>query len=398
MEFANAKKAWVYIFVIAAVFFFIAIPANALGIPKDNNSDNSLLEERLNNDEIRTVEDAIDDSLHNTDIYKSYNITAEDILRGALGGSLIKDLGGVPKLFASVFGNELKTNLALILKLFAIMLLGAVIRALQPLQSGIPNEAAKLGINGVIILIASVSFGSMVSYAANAIESMQNVASIAMPALIALMASSGQIVTVSAIQPLLLIAVNIACQIFKTILLPLSVSAGLLFLIDGVSDRFNLKTLAKLFKSCTIWVTGVVTLFFSIAVSIQKIASTSVDAVTLKTTKFAISTFVPVAGKYMADAADTIILCASAVRNAVGILTVTGLILICLIPFIKVFIIMLALRLAAAFGAPICDESICDALEEASGCLSAMLGVMGASLFVLILLTGALMNSGGLLR
>lgn len=398
MEFANAKKAWVYIFVIAAVFFLIAIPANALGIPKNNNSDNYLLEERLNNDEIRTVEDAIDDSLHNTDIYKSYNITAEDILRGALGGSLIKDLGGVPKLFASVFGNELKTNLALILKLFAIMLLGAVIRALQPLQSGIPNEAAKLGINGVIILIASVSFGSMVSYAANAIESMQNVASIAMPALIALMASSGQIVTVSAIQPLLLIAVNIACQIFKTILLPLSVSAGLLFLIDGVSDRFNLKTLAKLFKSCTIWVTGVVTLLFSIAVSIQKIASTSVDAVTLKTTKFAISTFVPVAGKYMADAADTIILCASAVRNAVGILTVTGLILICLIPFIKVFIIMLALRLAAAFGAPICDESICDALEEASGCLSAMLGVMGASLFVLILLTGALMNSGGLLR
>ena len=56
---------------------------------------------------------------------------------------------------------------------------------------------------------------------------------------------------------------------------------------------------------------------------------------------------------------------------------------------------MLSFRLAAAFGAPVCDESICDALEDASGCMTAMLGIMGASLFVLVLLTGALMNLGG---
>ena len=398
MEAAYAGNTRKYILFILAVFFFMANPVNAMAEQGNSIAENFIVQERLNNDEIKKVEEAIDESLQDTDIYRKYNITAEDILKGASEGTLMKNFRGLSKLIMHVFGNELKTNVTLILRLFAIMLLGALIRSLQPLQSGIPNEAAKLGINGVIILIASVSFGSMATYASNAIESMQNVASMAMPALIAFMASSGQIVSVSAIQPLLLVGVNMACQLFKNVLLPLTVSAGILFLIDGVSERFNLNTIAKLFKSCTTWVTGLVTLLFSIAVTIQKIASSSVDAVALRTTKFAIGTFVPVAGKYMAEAADTIILCASAVRNAAGILTAAGLILICIIPFIKVFIIMLSFRLAAAFGAPVCDESICYALEDASGCMTAMLGIMGASLFVLVLLTGALMNLGGLLR
>ena len=99
----------------------------------------------------------------------------------------------------------------------------------------------------------------------------------------------------------------------------------------------------------------------------------------------------------MTDAAETILLCTSAVRNIAGILTVIGLGLVFVIPFIKVFVVMIAFRLAAVIGAPICDESICDALTDSAGCISIMLGIMGASLFVIILLTGSLMNSSGVM-
>ena len=283
----------------------------------------------------------------------------------------------------------------LIIQLLAIMLLGAVIRALQPLENGIPNEVAKLGVNGILIIVAAVSFGSVVDIAKTTIETMQYVASLVMPALIALMAASGRIVTVTAMQPLMLVGVNIACQIFKTVLLPLTVMAGILFLVDSVSERFKLNTLAKLLRSCAVWITGAITLMFSIFMSIQKIAGSSIDAVTVKTTRFAIGTFIPVAGKYMTDAAEAILLCTAAVSNIAGILTVIGLGLVFVIPFIKVFVIMIAFRLAAAIGAPICDESICDALTDSAGCISIMLGIMGASLFVIILLTGTLMNSSG---
>lgn len=188
-----------------------------------------------------------------------------------------------------------------------------------------------------------------------------------------------------------------ACEIFKTVILPLTVMAGTLFLVNSMSERFKLSTLAKLIKSSAVWITGTITLVFSILITIQKIAGSSIDAATIKTTRFAIGTFIPVAGKYMTDAAETILLCTSAVSNIAGILTVIGLGLVFVVPFIKVFIIMMAFRLAAALGSPICDESIYDALSDTASCISVMLGIMGASLFVIILLTGTLMNSAGVM-
>lgn len=356
-----------------------------------------IIENKLKSVDIRSIRDAMDEEIEKMPIAKSY-FSSQDILDGALRGRPADSLKNLPKILLSVLGEEVKANLALVLQLFAVMVLGAVIRSLQPLGSGIPNEVAKLTVNGVLIVISAVSFGSIVKTAMTTIESMQSIASVAMPALFALMASSGRIVSVSAMQPLMLFGVNAACQLLKTVFLPLTVMAGLLFLVDSVSERFKVKNLAKLLKSGAVWATGILTMVFSVIVSVQKIASSSVDAVTLKTTRFALGSLVPVAGKYMADAADTIILCTTAAGNVAGILTVTVLIVVSVIPFIKVFVIMLALRLAAAFGSPICDENVCEAIEEAAGCLSVIMGIMGAALFVIILLAGTLMNASGVMK
>jgi stage III sporulation protein AE len=391
-------KAILTVFIFITAFTVSKPEAFAQNEPEVSGISENIIEEKLNSSEVDSVKKAVDEALQKTEISGAYGFNSEDLLTDALKGNPIKNLKGLPKIMLSVLGKEIKANLALILELFAVMLLGAVIRAMQPLEDGIPNAAAKLSVNGVMVVIASISFGSVAETARSAIESMQNVAAIAMPALIAMMASAGQIVSFTAIQPIMLFAVNTACQLCKTVLLPLAVMSGIIFLVDSVSERFKLKTLAKLLKSCTSWLTGAVALLFSILISIQKLAGGSVDAAAIKTTKFAINTFVPVAGKYMSEAAETILICTSAVRNAAGAITVIGLGLVVINPFIKVLVIMLSFRLAAALGSPICDECTSNALEDAAGCISLMIGIMGASLFVLILLTGAMMSSVGLMK
>lgn len=385
------------ILIFLAVLFTSTPVAASLRADTESVITEDIIEEKLRNNEIKTVKDTVDKALSKSQISKAYNLNAEEIIKNSLKGKPVESLKGLPKILLAILGKEIKINLVLIIQLIAIMLLGAVIRALQPLEKGIPNEVAKLGVNGMLVIVAAVSFGSVVDIAKTTIETIQYIASLVMPALIALMAASGRIVSVTAMQPLMLVGVNFACQVFKTVLLPLTVMAGILFLVDSISERFKLNTLAKLLKSCAVMITGTITLVFSIFMSIQKIAGSSIDAVTIKTTRFAIGTFIPVAGKYMTDAAETILLCTSAVSNIAGILTVIGLGLVFVIPFIKVFVIMIAFRLAAAIGAPICDESICDALTDSAGCISIMLGIMGASLFVIILLTGTLMNSSGVM-
>lgn len=393
----NRNKIRFSIFVFLIVLFTSTPVAASLRADTESVITEDIIEEKLRNNEIKTVKDTVDKALSKSQISKAYNLNAEEIIKNSLKGKPVESLKGLPKILLAILGKEIKINLVLIIQLIALMLLGAVIRALQPLEKGIPNEVAKLGVNGMLVIVAAVSFGSVVDIAKTTIETIQYIASLVMPALIALMAASGRIVSVTAMQPLMLVGVNFACQVFKTVLLPLTVMAGTLFLVDSISERFKLNTLAKLLKSCAVMITGTITLVFSIFMSIQKIAGSSIDAVTIKTTRFAIGTFIPVAGKYMTDAAETILLCTSAVSNIAGILTVIGLGLVFVIPFIKVFVIMIAFRLAAAIGAPICDESICDALTDSAGCISIMLGIMGASLFVIILLTGTLMNSSGVM-
>lgn len=373
------------------------IPSFCTQSSEDNQAtiNANILEDKLGIDEIENVKDAVDKALTDSNISNGYSITSEEILNDSIKGNPLKSLEGLSKTLLGLLGKEVKANIALIIQLFAIMLIGAVIRAMQPMDGGLSNEAAKLAVNGVLIIIAAVSFGSMVDIARSTIDSMQQISSLAMPAMLALMASSGKIISVAAIQPIMFVVVNGANYLFKTVLLPITVMAGILFLVDSISERFKLRTLAKLLKSITVWATGIMTLILSILISVQKIASSSVDAVTIRTTKFALGTFVPVAGKYMADAAETILMCTSAASNFVGILAIIGLGVIFAIPFIKIFVIMISFRLAAAFGAPICDEAICDALEDSSECFTVMLGIMGASLFGNILLAGTMMQLGG---
>lgn len=385
------------VFLFLIVFLLSTTEAFCLSNSSGANISNELMGQQMNNSEIKNIQDTIERALSGSDLAKEFRFSSQEILDNALKGMPMENLKGIPKALFAILGKEVKSNFVLIIEMYCVMLLGTVIRALQPTESGIPGQVAKLSVNGVLVIMAAVSFGSVSQVVLTTIESMQNIASLVMPALFALMAASGRIVSVTAMQPIMLIGVNTACHVFKTILLPLTVMAGVLFLVDSVSERFKLKTLAKLLKSCSVWFTGAITLAFSIAVSIQKLASGTVDQVAVKTTKFAIGTFIPVAGKYMSDAADTILLYTSAARNAAGVLTLIGLGLIFIVPFIKVFIIMMALRLTAAFGAPLCDECICDGLEDAAGCLSVILGIMGASLFVLVLLTGTFMNSSGLM-
>ncbi len=388
------------IFIVSIVICFVfmsCIPSFCTQSSEDNQAtiNANILEDKLGIDEIENVKDAVDKALTDSNISNGYSITSEEILNDSIKGNPLKSLEGLSKTLLGLLGKEVKANIALIIQLFAIMLIGAVIRAMQPMDGGLSNEAAKLAVNGVLIIIAAVSFGSMVDIARSTIDSMQQISSLAMPAMLALMASSGKIISVAAIQPIMFVVVNGANYLFKTVLLPITVMAGILFLVDSISERFKLRTLAKLLKSITVWATGIMTLILSILISVQKIASSSVDAVTIRTTKFALGTFVPVAGKYMADAAETILMCTSAASNFVGILAIIGLGVIFAIPFIKIFVIMISFRLAAAFGAPICDEAICDALEDSSECFTVMLGIMGASLFGNILLAGTMMQLGG---
>ena len=92
--------------------------------------------------------------------------------------------------------------------------------------------------------------------------------------------------------------------------------------------------------------------------SLEGTLSSSVDGLTAKTTKAAVSTFIPVVGKVLGDSVDTVLGCASILKNAVGIVGVVVLLAICIAPIVKLTILTITYYLASAICQPIADERI----------------------------------------
>ena len=118
---------------------------------------------------------------------------------------------------------------------------------------------------------------------------------------------------------------------------------------------------------------------------------------TVKTTKAAISNFVPVVGKILGDAVDTVMGCSNILKNALGTVGVIVIIGICVLPIIKLTMITITYHITAAICQPIADAKIVDLLSQIGDTfkiLLAMLISISVMLIIGITLVIKISNSG----
>ena len=120
-------------------------------------------------------------------------------------------------------------------------------------------------------------------------------------------------------------------------------------------------------------------------VSLEGTLASSVDGITAKTAKTVVSSTVPVVGKILGDAVDTILGCGIILKNAVGIVGVIIVTGICIMPIIRLAIIFLSYKLLAVISEPIADKNIVELLEQIGDIFKIFLGVLCALSFMLII-------------
>ena len=215
------------------------------------------------------------------------------------------------------------------------------------------------------------------------------------------MMTTGSITSASVVQPILLFLINFIGNIITSVLLPLILIGTALGIISKVSSRIQIDKISKYFKSTTVWILGIsLTLFVGI-LSLEGSLTSTVDGITAKTAKAAVSNFIPVVGKILGDAVDTVIGCSNILKNAVGIVGVIVVIGICIVPIIKLAILMATYYLASAVCQPIADEKIIALLSQIGDTfkiLLAMLVSVSVMLIIGVTLVVKISNSGLMYR
>lgn len=123
--------------------------------------------------------------------------------------------------------------------------------------------------------------------------------------------------------------------------------------------------------------------------------------ITAKTTKAAVSNFIPVVGKILGDTVDTVMGCSSILKNAIGVVGVIIIIGICIIPIIKLTILTITYYIATAVCEPIADSKIISLLGQVSDTFKILLGILCAISVMLIIgitLVIKISNSGLMYR
>lgn len=262
-----------------------------------------------------------------------------ELLNSAISGKIDnKKLGNS---ILKVLGSEFIGALQTIGTIIIIIIIHSI---LKNITDGLENKSiSKIVYYVQYILIVTVmmsNFTDIITMVKDSISNLVGFSNSLIPILITLVLTTGSIISANMMQPILLFLVTFIGNFINKIIIPIILVSTVLGIISKISDRVQIDRLSKFFKSSAIWTMGIVLTIFVGLLSIEGSLSSSVDGLTAKTTKAAVSSFIPVVGKILGDAVDTVIGCTSILKNAVGIIGVIVIIGICILPIIKLTILM----------------------------------------------------------
>lgn len=199
----------------------------------------------------------------------------------------------------------------------------------------------------LIVTIVMSNFSQIITMIKTSTTNMVGFINILIPLLTTLMVFTGNLTTTSMLQPVIMFSVNFIGNMIHSVILPVVLVASSLSIVSKISDRVQIDRLSKMFKSGITWFLGIALTIFVAVVSLEGTLSSSVDGITAKTTKAVVSSAIPIVGKILGDAVDSVLGCGIILKNAVGIVGVVVILGICIGPILKLVLAMLTYKILA---------------------------------------------------
>ena len=312
------------------------------------------------------------------------NIDISELFTKSLSGNI--DNSTIINIVFSLLGDNIKKALTTIASVMVVVIIYSILKAIS---ENLGNEnVSKIAYYIEYILIITLvmtNFSTIITEMKEAIQNLTGFANTLIPLMITLMITTGNIVSSGMLQPILLLLITFISNFMTNILIPIALVSTALGIISKISDQAQVGKLSKFLHSSMVWILGtVLTLFISIT-SLEGGLTASVDGVTAKAAKTAISSVVPVIGSILGDAVNTIVGCSNIIKNAVGIVGIIVIIAICIRPILQLAVLTVTYYLGAALCEPIADEKIVGILEQMGSTFKIFLAVMFALTALLII-------------
>ncbi len=362
------------------IIFLIAIVSYSLSPTVKATDEQNLIESQADSLGISTF--LSDSEKYTQDAFGDIDIN--EIFTASISGKL--DNGMIINIIFKLLGDNVKNALITVGSVMIIVVIHSILKAIsENLGNENVSKIAYFIEYILIITLIMTNFSSIITEMKTAVQNLTGFANSLIPLMITLMITTGNVVSSGMLQPILLLLVTFISNFMTNILIPIALVATALGIISKISDQAQVGKLSKFLNSSMVWILGTVLTLFVSVTSLEGGLTSSIDGVTAKAAKTAISSVVPVVGSILGDAVNTIMGCSNIIKNAVGVVGIIVIIAICIRPIVQLAALTITYYLGAALCEPIADDKIVGIMEQMGGTFKIFLAVLFALTVLLII-------------
>ena len=312
------------------------------------------------------------------------DIDLSEVFSNSMKGDF--DNKGFLKTITKILGNNFKDILNTFSGIIIVIVISAI---LKTVSENLGNETVSKIANYVqYILITTMLLKNFASVITDVKETLNNLSSFTntlIPIMNTLMIATGNISTASLLEPILLLLATFINNFIINIIIPMILVGVSLEIISKISDEIKLDKLSKFFKKSSVWIiTTILGIFISIA-TLEKGVTGNIDGVTAKAGKSIVSAAIPVVGKILGDALDTVAGYTNMIKSAVGIVGIIVIISISIGIVLKLVVCTVAYYLGSALCQPIADNKVIEVIDSVADTYKIILAIVFTVTVVLVI-------------
>lgn len=331
-----------------------------LAYAEDNNL--SIIDKQMDALNISEIERILEETINENEILPKLN--TKDFLLRLIKGEVSLSFKEIAQSIGIFFFEELRTSLKLLAKILVITLISSILTNLQStFDNGSVAELANYISYVLIAILVISSFTQTMDLAKQTIDRMVGFMQAILPILLTLLTAASGPNTRMLFHPMILVTVNLIGTLVKTVIMPLIFFSFIISIVSNISNRVEFSKLSELGRQLiTFIITGALTLFIGI-ITIYGLGS-KIDGLTIRTAKFAVDKFIPIVGGFLADAVEAVVGCSAILKNGLGFIGLLILLFICILPVIKIVVVLLLYKIIAVVIEPIGSRNLVEFFNQ----------------------------------
>ena len=294
---------------------------------------------------------------------------------------------GLSRLFADALGQVgslFRASLSTALKLIAVVLLCALAEGVRPEEEGGIQAVAIAGVLAITALTMT-DMAVMIGLGRDTLGRMEGFSSVLLPVMAVLTAATGNVTSAAVHQGATVLFSQLLITAMDRLLVPLVYAYVAVSCAHAAVGNPGLSKVAGLLKGAATSILTALLLAFVGYLTASGAVAGSVDAAAVKAAKMAISRAIPVVGGILADASESVLAGAGALKGTVGAAGLVVVLAICATPFLRLAIQYLVYRGAAALCATIAQPKLSGLIDAIGTAFGLVLGMTGAGALVLLI-------------